>query len=171
MRLGLAIEKNYSSQMKEKIVGRGIESKKLVNLKTQEINWLKSLVCYLPEGKNNWKNLSFLLTGNCTNLVLDIYLIFEQDFISWGGRIKFSSWMQGKCFDEGNRIVLSHQQVVCYVAKILSRYVQQEETGSHNEEKNACRKNPQRQSDPVKNASVCTEEKLTWKWYSMKLIQ
>ena len=67
--------------------------------------------------------------------------------------------MQGKCFDEENRIVLPHQQVVCYVAKILSRYVQQEETGSHNEKKNACR-NPQCSSDTVKNASVCTEEKL-----------
>ena len=68
--------------------------------------------------------------------------------------------MQGKCFDEENRIVFPHQQVVCYVAKILSRYVQQKETRSHGEKKNACR-NSQRSSDTVKNASVRTEEKLT----------
>ena len=37
-------------------------------------------MCYLPEGKNNWKNLSFLLTGNCTNLVLDTSFLNRTSF-------------------------------------------------------------------------------------------
>ena len=37
-------------------------------------------MCYLPEGKNNWKNLSFLLAGNCTNLVLDTSFLNRTSF-------------------------------------------------------------------------------------------
>ena len=40
----------------------------------------------------------------------------------------------------GNGIRLPHYQVVCYVAKMLSRCVQQDETGSHDEKKNSCKK-------------------------------
>ena len=62
------------------------------------------------------------------------------NFILWDGRIKFSSWLKGKCFDMGNGIRLPHYQVFCYVAKMLSRCVQQDETGSHDKKKNSCKK-------------------------------
>ena len=77
-------------------------------------------MCYLPEGKNNWKNLSFLLTGNCTNLVLVTSFLNRTSFYD-AGELNLAV----EC--RGNGIVLPHKQVVCYVAKIL--HVQQEETG------------------------------------------
>ena len=57
--------------------------------------------------------------------------------------------------------LLPLQQVVCYtMAKILSRCVLQDESGSHDEKKNV-RRNPQQQTDTLEYASVRTEKKQT----------
>jgi len=38
----------------------------------------------------------------------------------------------------GHKVFGPYYQVVCYVAKILSRYVEEDETASHDVKKNSC---------------------------------
>ena len=72
------------------------------------------------------KILSVLLTGNGTTLAFAGYLTFEQDLTSFYETGKLN--LAVDCRRDG--IQLPHYQVVCYVAKISSRCVQQDrETG------------------------------------------
>ena len=108
------------------------------------------------------KNLSVLLTGDRKTLDSSGCLTFEQDLY------RYHFMRRGNYVKQLTENVLTWemellplQQVVCYtVAKILSRCVQLNETGSHDEKKNACR-NSQQQTKTLEYVSVRTEKQQT----------
>ena len=130
-------------------------------MKTKETGrYLKQLTGFnvLFARRKQLKILSVLLTGNGTTLACAGYLIFEQDLTSFYETGKLNLAVDCR----GDGIQLPHHQVVCYVAKISSRCVQQDQTGLHDDKKIPVT-NPQHQTNTVKNASVCTKKKQTLK--------
>ena len=72
------------------------------------------------------KNLSVLLTGNSTTLVLIHYFWTRFDVILWGGGIKFSSWLEMSWRGKGIATTFGNLLIIW-----LPQCVQQDETGTH----------------------------------------